>query len=102
MGTKDTISGNRKGQVTDKIATKLTNYYADALKTNAPDIKSMQDAVFASLYHMSSTNEEPNHKLCPTGEKSWCCFIAFITHAQYLITKQHYRVLYTMYIRGFI
>ena len=72
MGTKDSISGKRKGQVTEKIATKLTNYYADALKTNAPDIKSMQNAVFASLYHMSSTNEEPNHKLCPPGEKSWC------------------------------
>ena len=72
MGTKDSISGNKKGHVAEKIASKLTNYYADALKTNAPDIKSMQNAVFASLYHMSSTNEEPNHKLCPTGEKSWC------------------------------
>ena len=72
MGTKDNISGKRKGQVTEKIATKLTKYYDDVLKTNAPDIKSMQNAVFTSLYHMSLTNEEPNHKLCPTGEKSWC------------------------------
>ena len=72
MGTKDSISGNKKGQVTEKIATKLINYYSAALKRNAPHLTAMRNAVMASLHHMSSTDEHPNHMLCPAGEHSWC------------------------------
>ena len=54
MGTKDTISGKKKGQVTEKIDTKLTNYYADALKRNTPNLQAMKNAFYASIHHMSS------------------------------------------------
>ena len=72
MGTKDSISGSKKGQVTEKVATKLTSYYATALQRNAPHLMAMKNAVFASINHMSSTDEQPNHLLCPAGEHSWC------------------------------
>ena len=52
MGTKDSISGSKKGQVTEKIATKLTNYYSAALKHNAPHLTAMRNAVMASLHRM--------------------------------------------------
>jgi len=32
----------------------------------------MVNAVLAVLYHVSSTDEKPNHSLCPVGENSWC------------------------------
>lgn len=35
---------------------KLAAYYAAALKDNASDVKKMQQAVFASLFHSYSTN----------------------------------------------
>ena len=50
MGTKDSISGSKKGQVTEKFATKLTNYYATALQRNAPHLIAMKNAVFASMF----------------------------------------------------
>ena len=71
-GTKDSISGSKKGQVTENVATRLTNYYATALQRNAPHLLAMKNAVFASINHMSSTDEQPNHLLCPAGEHSWC------------------------------
>ena len=74
MGTKDSISGKKKGQVTEKIATKLTNYYADALKRNTPNLQAMKNAVYASIHHMSSTDEQPNHTMCPEGKMSWCIY----------------------------
>ena len=29
------------------------------------------NAVNASLYHVANTNENPFHRLCPSGEDSW-------------------------------
>lgn len=34
----------------------------------------MKTAVFASLFHMSSTDDKPKHSKCPTGAESWCFF----------------------------
>ena len=71
---QSSISGKKKGQVTEKIATKLTNYYADALKRNTPNLQAMKNAVYASIHHMSSTDEQPNHTMCPEGKMSWCIY----------------------------
>ena len=34
----------------------------------------MTRAVQATLLHCNSTDEQPRHQLCPTGEKSWCAW----------------------------
>ena len=34
----------------------------------------MQNAVMAIWYHSQSTDESPDHDLCPAGENSWCGF----------------------------
>lgn len=34
----------------------------------------MQNAVMAIWHHNKSTNENPEHELCPEGENSWCGF----------------------------
>jgi hypothetical protein len=69
-GTPHSITG--KGKVTEKVQKKLCNYYASALKDNAPNVKAMQRGVYASLEHMMSTDEKPCHKNCPLGPTSWC------------------------------
>ncbi|KAM7298379.1 hypothetical protein ISCGN_018975 [Ixodes scapularis] len=68
--TKKKLGG--KGKLTNVVMKKLTNYYACALKDNAPDVVKMQRAIFASLFHTYSTDEEPRHMGCPDGEDSWC------------------------------
>lgn len=61
-----------KGQLTKVVMKKLTGYYASTLKENAPDVRKMQQGVFATLLHSYSTDEEPRHVACPPGEDSWC------------------------------
>ncbi|CAN8016792.1 unnamed protein product, partial [Ixodes persulcatus] len=68
--TKRGLGG--KGKITKVVTKKLTAYYAAALKNNAPNVKKMQKAVFASLLHSFSTDAEPLHIGCPRGEDSWC------------------------------
>ena len=72
QGTPDSISG--RGKLTKEVQDKLSAYYASQLKSNAPVVKAMRDGVYASLFHMISTDADPHHKYCPDGEKSWCFF----------------------------
>ena len=69
-GTPDAITG--KGKVTAVIQKRLSGYYAQALKNNAPDVAAMKRGVYASLFHMVSTDEDPHHRSCPHGATSWC------------------------------
>lgn len=69
-----TISGRKRGNLTDATITKLQNYYRKAIKDNAPDIQKMKTSIFATLYHCMSTDKKPNHSKCPTGELSWCFY----------------------------
>ncbi|XP_070395670.1 uncharacterized protein [Dermacentor albipictus] len=59
-----------KGNLTqDK---KITNYYGYALRSH--DVAGMKTAVHATLLHMTSTDEAPDHSCCPQGVDSWCAF----------------------------
>ena len=71
-GTADSISGDGLGKVTKKKQTLLTQYYAHALKTYAPDVDAMRKGVLASLYHFMSSDDKPQHQHCLPGESSWC------------------------------
>lgn len=64
------ISG--KGRLTDSIIDKLQTYYGLAIRRNLEDVKRMQQNIWATFFHMLSTDENPRHELCPTGEDSWC------------------------------
>ncbi|PIK40704.1 hypothetical protein BSL78_22459 [Apostichopus japonicus] len=34
----------------------------------------MKNAIWATWFHKGSTDEKPQHHLCPVGEESWCRF----------------------------
>ena len=67
---KDSISG--KGKFTKAKMLKSQNYYGRAIKDNADDIAMMKKRIFAILFHLTSTDENPKHVHCPPGENSWC------------------------------
>ena len=69
-GTPQSITG--LGKVTAKLQKRMMNYYAKALRTNAPDVVAMKEGAYGSLMHMMSTDDNPQHTFCPPGEKSWC------------------------------
>ncbi|XP_077500045.1 uncharacterized protein LOC144110831 [Amblyomma americanum] len=67
---RPSLSG--KGKLTGELITKLTMYYGWALKTHQGDIEKMHNAVLATYHHVTSTDAETNHGLCPQGQESWC------------------------------
>ena len=69
-----TLSGRAHGSLTEVTIKKLTKYYHNAIKNNLHDVQSMKTAIYATLYHGSSTDEKPFHMKCPTGASSWCFF----------------------------
>lgn len=48
-------------------------YYFATLK-NQGNLEAMKNAIYATLYHCSSTDDNPTHHLCPTGDDSWCFY----------------------------
>ncbi|KAH7935669.1 hypothetical protein HPB52_011750 [Rhipicephalus sanguineus] len=68
--SSERISG--KGRLTGDLITKLTSYYGWALKSHSGDVDEMHKAVWATYYHVTSTDEKSNHSFCPHGPESWC------------------------------
>lgn len=66
----ETLGG--RGKLTDQKIRKIASYYGYALRSHAHDVPAMQKAVQATLRHMASTDDGPNHSLCPDGPSSWC------------------------------
>ena len=62
------------GRLTKSKIDQLQVYYGRAIRNNTHDIHSMQDAVMAIWHYTQSTDENPDHDLCPPGEHSWCGF----------------------------
>ena len=63
---------NGKNRLTTKIIDTLQNYYGMAIRSNTDSLVNMVNAVLATLYHVASTDDDPDHGLCPAGEDSWC------------------------------
>ena len=61
-----------KGRLTDAKIDVLQNYYGLAVRENLDDVAKMAKAIKATLYHVASFDEKPQHHLCPDGEDSWC------------------------------
>ena len=61
-----------KNRLTNKVIHTLQNYYGIAIRQNTDSLIDMINAVWASLYHVASSDESPNHFMCPTGGDSWC------------------------------
>ena len=64
-----------KDKLTDFVITKLTEYFGNAIRSNVgKTTDSMRRSIMASYFHYSSTDKDPVHKKCPTGENTWCFY----------------------------
>ena len=59
-------------KLTEHAIKKIGSTYASNLKRAAPDVEKMREAVLGGIFHMASTDENPQHKYCPKGPESWC------------------------------
>lgn len=61
-----------KGRLTGTEIDNIQRYYGLAIRNNCHDLSSMRKAVWATYFHKLSTDETPQHGLCPAGADSWC------------------------------
>ena len=79
---KEHLGGRGHGRLTDGTIKRLVNYYRKAIKDNNTDVNLMKGAILATLYHAISTDQNPKHNKCPTGEGSWCFYNKAIASGQ--------------------
>jgi hypothetical protein len=66
------LGGKKAGSLTVEKANKLQKYYGRAIRGNIGEIENMRTAIWASLFHSLSTDDDPHHSRCPDGPDSWC------------------------------
>ncbi|XP_044584531.1 uncharacterized protein LOC123265017 [Cotesia glomerata] len=66
LKTKQKGLGGR-GRLIGKVIDKLTVYYGLSIRRHCDSIEDMKSAIMATFYHYGSTDENPNHDMCPKG-----------------------------------
>ena len=61
-------------KVTYKVINKLQKYYGLAITRHQDNFDEIYKEIWATLHHLSSTDENPNHGNCPAGANSWCSY----------------------------
>ncbi|GBN71889.1 hypothetical protein AVEN_97339-1 [Araneus ventricosus] len=84
-----TIGGRKEGSLKVSTILKLTNFYRKAIKDNVPDVQKMKTAIFAALFHTSSTNKASKHNKCPTGVTSWCSYQRALANNEMVFNKKY-------------
>lgn len=66
------IGGKGPGNLTYKLIGELTKFYGLAIRRHPDSVTKMKKEIWASYYHCSSSDDNPQHDYCPEGEDSWC------------------------------
>lgn len=68
---KKTLGG--RGRLTGAAIDAVQLYYGLAIRRNASEgVEAMKRAIWAEYFHLGSTDERPEHALCPTDNDTWC------------------------------
>ena len=70
---KVTLGGRGYGRLTQHAVTKLQLFYTRSVHSS-PTAEKMRDSIIGGLNHCFSTDQRPQHDLCPTGADSWCFY----------------------------
>lgn len=61
--------------LTDDTIDHLSKYYGKAIRDNVGNTyEEMKKAVWASYWHLCSSDKKPGHQMCPKGADSWYFF----------------------------
>ena len=72
---KDQKGLGGKGKLTKVVVDRLQNYYGIAIRQNVGNLKNMQSATRATLFHIASSKDRNYHTAyCPEGKDSWCTY----------------------------
>ncbi len=68
------LGGKGEGRLTQGKALKLQGYYRLAVINNLNNVEAMRTTIWATLFHLMSTDQNPQHGRCPQGALSWCFY----------------------------
>lgn len=82
-----------RGRLTDAAILSIQKYYGLAIRRNTDSNEEcMRKAVWAEFFHLGSTDEKPNHDLCPTGVDTWCKFNKSIAENKNYEHSKHFHL----------
>ncbi|GFT26880.1 uncharacterized protein TNCV_3710361 [Trichonephila clavipes] len=81
----ENISG--RGRLTLKEVDSIQHYYGLAIRKNLSSVEDMKRAIWAIYFHKLSTEDNPQHALCPLGEDSWFGYNRSIVTGEFYIHK---------------
>ena len=61
-----------KSLLTDSSIDKFQNYFGIALRSKVDNVKEMQEAILASMFHVASSEDFNYHTYCPMTTTSYC------------------------------
>lgn len=61
-----------RSRLSDKTIDQLQTYYSSAIRYNCNDLNKMKRAAWAIYFHKASSDEDPQHGLCPPPPETWC------------------------------
>lgn len=76
-------------RLSDAIIDKLQNYYGLAIRRNVGSLEDMRKAVWATYFHLASTDTNPSHGLCPKDADTWCKFNKAQLSGEPYVHKEH-------------
>ncbi|GFT56318.1 uncharacterized protein TNCV_2468261 [Trichonephila clavipes] len=79
------ISG--RGRLTLKEVDSIQHYSGLAIRKNLSSVEDMKRAIWAIYFHKLSTEDNPQHGLCPLDEDSWCGYNRSIVTGEFYIHK---------------
>lgn len=71
---EEKLGGKKFGSLTVHTCNVLQTYYRNAVNEHLGNPDGMKRAIWASLLHCMSTDENPQHHMCPNGSSSWCFY----------------------------
>ena len=71
---KEKLGGRGQGRLTQAKALQFQKYYRGAIVNNIGNAEQMGVAIWASLLHCMSTDDNPSYDSCPTSTESWCFY----------------------------
>ncbi len=71
LSAQGKLGGKGAGKLTAAKCKSLLNYYRGAILNNQGNVEQMRTAIWASLLHSMSTDENPLHNRC---KPSWCWY----------------------------
>jgi hypothetical protein len=75
-----------RGRLTNAMINEIQIYYGLAIRRNTKSIDDMKKAIWATYFHLGSTNDNPQHALC---DITWCKYLKAVASGEQYDHSQH-------------